>query len=276
MHPAGVVPGIQSETARREFSVAPEQVEEVVTPSRALTGVERLEIYAYYARLLECLREEFPGVRHAAGDEAFDAFAIGYLQERPSTSYTLSQLGASFPKYLAATRPERAPGEDDESFATWSEFLVELATLERVYSEIFDGPGVEGQKLLNPGELAAISSDDWIQARLVPVCCLRLIELRFPVHNYLAALKLKEEPSLPQPVETYLAVTRHDYSIRRIPLSRPQFRLLAALASGMPVGNAIAQAAQESDGSVDEFAGSLRNWFAGWTAEGFFQSIARS
>lgn len=278
MHPAGVVPGIQSEIARHECPVEPEQVDEVVMSSRALTGIQRLEIYAnaYYARLLECLREEFPGVRHAAGDEAFDAFAFGYLQERPSTSYTLSQLGAGFPEYLAATHPERAPGEDDESFATWSEFLVELTTLERVYSEVFDGPGVEGQTLLDAAELAAISPEDWAKARLIPVCCLRLIELRFPAHEYLTALKLNQEPSPPLPVETYLAVMRRDYVIRRIPLSRLQFTMLAALANGIPVGKAITQVAQEFDGRVDELAGSLRNWFAEWTAAGFFQSIARS
>jgi hypothetical protein len=278
MHPAGVVPGIQSEAAQHEFSIAPESVEEIVMPSRALTGIERLEIYAnaYYARLLECLREEFPGVRHAAGDAAFDAFAMGYLQECPSTSYTLSQLGGGFPKYLAATRPGRTLCDDDEPFAAWTEFLVDLATLERVYSEVFDGPGIEGQTLMDAAELAAISPDGWVNARLVPVCCLRLIPLRFPVHEYLAALKLKQEPSLPQPAETYLAVTRRDYVIRRIPLARPQFGLLTALVNGTPVGDAITQVAQEFGGRMDELTGSLRHWFTDWSAAGFFQSIVRS
>src|SRR5258708_5593053 len=94
------------------------------------------------------------------------------------------------------------------SQATRGAISVTPATVERVYSEVFDGTGVEGQTLLGAGEMAAISPDDWVDARLVPVCCLRLIPLRFPAHEYLAALKLKQQPSSPQPVETYLAMTR--------------------------------------------------------------------
>jgi hypothetical protein len=104
MHPLGIA----SAEARGQIDVGPDQAETVVTRSRALTALERLEIYgyAYYARLLECLREEFPVMKHALSEEVFDAFAVGYLQQYPSRTYTLFQLGTNFPRYLAETRPE--------------------------------------------------------------------------------------------------------------------------------------------------------------------------
>ncbi len=109
MNPHGVHAGVDSDDARHLIDVATDQVEAVVTRSHNLTALERLDIYhrAYFARLIECLRDEFPVILHALGDETFDAFALGYLQKYPSRSYTLNQLGTRFPQYLAETRPEQ-------------------------------------------------------------------------------------------------------------------------------------------------------------------------
>ncbi len=102
MHPVGIAEGIASAEARSHIDVGPHEAESVVTRSRALTALERLAIYgyAYYARLLECLREEFPVLKHALGEELFDAFAAEYLQQYPSRSYTLFQLGSNFPRFV--------------------------------------------------------------------------------------------------------------------------------------------------------------------------------
>ena len=69
-HPDGVVGGIESDGARRQIDVATENIEQVITPSQTLTSIERLEIYgnAYYARLLECLHDEYPALVHALGE----------------------------------------------------------------------------------------------------------------------------------------------------------------------------------------------------------------
>ena len=117
MHPDGVVEGMNSPAAREEIDAPAEEAERVVTRSKALTAVERLSIYgnAYYGRLLECMREEFPAVTHALGEETFDAFATAYLQNYPSRSYTLTQLGKNFPNFLVETRPEREEGEAEVS-----------------------------------------------------------------------------------------------------------------------------------------------------------------
>ncbi len=100
MHPVGIAEGIESDEARGQIDIGTSDVESVVTRSRQLTAIERLQIYgnAYFARLLECLREEFPVLKHALTEEVFDAFAVGYLQQYPSRSYTLFELGSNFPR----------------------------------------------------------------------------------------------------------------------------------------------------------------------------------
>ena len=87
-HPEGVAAGLDSQEARSEIDVVASQVEQVVDPSKRRTSIERIEVYAnaYYARLLECLRDEFPALFHAVGEEVFDGLAFGYLQAYPSTA----------------------------------------------------------------------------------------------------------------------------------------------------------------------------------------------
>jgi hypothetical protein len=268
MHPDGVAEGIASAAARNVLDVNPAEVENLLSRSRTLTALERLQIYgsAYYARLLECLREEFPVLLHALGEETFDAFAFAYLQKYPSRSYTLNQLGAAFPHFLTETRPVGAE-------ETWPDFLIDLATLEWNFSEVFDGPGVEGESLFDSAQLLAISAEEWTSARLVPVPCLRLLTLRFPAHRYYSAVRRQEGVEPPEPSETYLAITRRDYVVRHYPLERTAFVLLQQILAGKCVGEAIDAVAGSAEMDLDLLALRLQEWFRDWTAEGFFRAI---
>ncbi len=272
MCPDGVVAGIASESAREQIDVNPENVEEVITRSQAQNSVERLNVYAnaYYARLLECLTKEFPALVHAVGEETFSGFAFGYLQAYPSKSYTLNDLSRNFPKYLQETRP---PKENDSDQPDWADFLIDLATLGRIYSEVFDGPGVEGEQLLHTDDLLSIPSERQSEAKLIPVECLRLMRFRFPVHAYASAVRHEEAPEIPKPESTYLAITRIDYVVRRWSLSPLQFELLAALLEGYPLGEAIARAVDAADAQVEQLAAQLKEWFREWSAAGFFRAV---
>ena len=273
MHPVGVAEGIASAEARRHIDVGPDEAETVVTRSRALTALERLAIYgyAYYARLLECLRDEFPVLKHALGEELFDAFAAEYLKQYPSRSYTLFQLGTNFPRFLAETRPDQERTES--SAADWPDFLIDLATLELTFNEVFDGPGVERAPLLDAGQLLAILPERLLEARLVCVPCLRLLALRYPVHKYLTGVRRHEDPDPPGPAETCLAVTRRRYVVRHYELSPPAYQLLYALRGGESVGLAISRAVETAGPDLDRLQDNLWTWFHDWAAEGFFHTV---
>lgn len=267
-HPDGVVGGVRSSAARDEIDIGPGELGQVLTRSQALAAADRLGVYAnaYYARLLECLREEFPTLVHALGQELFDEFAVDYLQAHPPKSYTLQQLGLNFPRFLAET----CPADEDPA---WTTFLIDLAILERLYGEVFDGPGSEAQKLMSIERLAAIPNDVWATVRLIPAVDLHLVELRSPVHEYISAVRRNENPDIPSTAETLLAVHRRDFVVRRHRLTQPQFVLLDAILAGETVGEAIGKAADHvSDDGLD-FASDLRNWFRDWAAEGFFQTF---
>lgn len=125
-HPDGVRAGIASTDGLFQ-DVTPFAVERAILPSSEMSSIDRLGIYgrAYFGRLLECLRAQYPALRQAAGEEAFDGLAFGYLVAHPSSQYTLSNLGDSFEAYLAATRPSRSD-ESDASEPDFADFLIDL------------------------------------------------------------------------------------------------------------------------------------------------------
>ena len=292
-HPHGIAAGISSPEARTEIDVDPAHVESVITRSQALNSVDRLAVYgnAYYARLLECMRDLFPALVQALGAELFDSFAFSYLQQCPPHSYTLERLADRFVQFLEETRPKlrdltddtdeaddtgdlaaNADTDEDVLAAAWPDFIIDLARLEWTIDHVFDGPGVERQPPLTVEQLTSIPADQWPHARLEPVVCLRLLTFKYPVNGYYTAFRRGEAPPLPDACESFAAIARRDYIVRRFELSKPQFELLSALVSGRSVGEAIAQCT-DFCADVDSVATSLQNWFRIWSANGFFQQV---
>jgi hypothetical protein len=268
MHPGGVEVGTTSAPAREHLQIDANELNSVIAPSQSLSSAERLEIYAraYYARLIECLRAEYPMLLRAIGEDLFDQFAIDFLQRYPSTSYTLSHLGTKFPHYLREVRP--SAGEAD----AWPDFLIDLAELERLYSDVFDGPGIEKIAPLNATALQGLSAEQWAKTRLTPAPCLRLVSLDYPVHTYYRRLKKNEEARPPAKRTTLLAITRRDYVVRPLELDVTECGLLSALVDGQLLGEAISEIGSRCD-DFDAFAANLRGWFERWMSERFFIGV---
>jgi hypothetical protein len=307
-HPAGVAAGAASPAAQRLVRLDRGALEQLVRRSRRLTAEQRLEIYAnaYYARLLECLRDTFPVLAQVLGAEVFDSFAFDYLQRYPSRSYTLYRLAESFPRFLDETRPDQQPGPGaaGAAGAAWPDFLIDLATLELAIAEVFDGPGAEGEPLLAPADLLARQAGgDFAATRLAPVPCLRLLRFRYPVNAFFSSAmamrtrRLASSPELldspatseaasagtgaaaadlpiPDPGEEHIALSRTDYVVRRYSLTPFESTVLAALVAGATVGEAIASAAAASELPDDELAAQLDAAFRRWTVAGFFRAAA--
>lgn len=264
-HPNGVEAGVAAQAC---LSVTVETLETVVPRTSLQTSTQRLQIYAdaYFARLLEVLRSEFPALAHALGEELFAEFVAGYLQDYPASSYTLSDLGAKFPEHLVATRPPREADEPD-----WADFLIDCCRLERLYAEVFDGPGPEFwfDTAIQP-DWANIDPGEFAASRLVLAPWVRLIALRYPVHEYISATRRQESPQIPAPRATWLVVSRREYVVRRAPVPSAEFYLLTALRSGVPVGTALASLAA-SDGGDDITVDAVEGWFAAWAAAGYLE-----
>src|SRR6201998_4445168 len=75
---------------------------EIIKPNDRLTSFERLEIYnrQYWFRVLSAFAEDFPGLRAVLGERRFDAVAKAYINDCPSPSFTLRNLGSKLEAWL--------------------------------------------------------------------------------------------------------------------------------------------------------------------------------
>jgi hypothetical protein len=253
-------------TQPRGLMASAEEVEALVLPSARQTARERLAIYhqAYFARLLEVLREVFPVLLIALERETFDALALAYLEQHPPTAYSLNRLADQFVDFLRATRPPR----EDANAPDWADFMIDVARLETTIEEVFDGPGSEGAAPLDASALAALSSEDVGAQRLQLAPSVRLLASDFPLHDYYTAARRAESPPLPAPSPSWQVIYRRDFVVRRLPLTAPAFALLSALAQQQSLSLALEAALALS--SPADLAPQLPAWFQQWSAEGLF------
>ncbi|QDU77672.1 hypothetical protein Pan97_47450 [Bremerella volcania] len=268
-HVNGVAEGVHSPEAQEHIAVDASQIESIVTRSQRRTSAQRLEVYAhaYYARLVECLKSIYPLFAKTVGDELFDQFAITYLQQYPSRSYTLNRLGDRFPDFLEETSPTR--GTDQLGF---EDFLVGLAVAERSIDAIFDGRGIEQAEVFSPSQLEGISPESFAEAKFQMVPCLRLHSFPFPISNFITAIKQDTQAAIPEATPSWLALTRRDYIVRRVPLSRWEYHLLVRLTEGLSVSQSIEGAVIEVAPSED-ISELLAAAFRKFTTEQFFLAM---
>ena len=259
MHPRGAAAGLRSAPARRLLPQAVTGLGGVVLPSKALSSVERLDIYAhmYYARLLEILVAEYPTTRQILGPVAFAAAGREFLARHPSRHRTLNRLSEKFPGFLSRHLPR----------GHRNGLAVDVARIERAMEDVFDERRAEP---LTAAGFAAIGADEWQRVRLITVPALRFLKLRYPANDFMNAVRSGRKPRLPRPRATFAIVYRRGYQVYRRDQEPAQFRLLAALAAGRTLAQAVRASISGRPAGADRLAAALGDWFREWAAAGLF------
>ncbi len=245
-------------------STSSQQLEQLLEPSSRLSGTQRLAIYqrSYYLRLLKCMREQFPALCHALGEELFNDFAYQYLQALPSVSYTLYELGRRFPGYLEANRPDA--GQPDEQRESWVDFMVDLARYEFQLFAMFDAPGHEGKPF---------ASVDTADNRLLLQPCFALGNYRFPVAWYYHEVRKRNDAGFPHLERSPVALVRKDYLTHTFPLSIPEYTFLLALEANQNIETALEMVAGKLELPMNQVSSSWskpNGIRARWITAGFF------
>lgn len=198
--PNGLAAGL--ERARTEQGLA---IGAVVAAPPGVDPRTRLNIYAegYWLRLLACLHADYPALLRLLGEPLFEFFARGYLHHHPSTSPSLYDLGAAFPRFL---RRSQTGGP-----AARHRFPLELAALERAFTEALRSPGLEDEPPPVPLDptllLAGQSGTVGLPATT------RLVALSHPLSAFRPWLAGESPPGLPETGRDYAAVRRHRHHV---------------------------------------------------------------
>ncbi|MEA2078968.1 MAG: outer membrane protein transport protein [Pseudomonadota bacterium] len=68
---------------------------------------------------------------------------------------------------------------------------------------------------------------------------MRLVELDYPVNNYITAVREDRHLDIPLPAKTYIAVCRSNYKPWRVDLEPQRYALLSCLQQGKSLGEAL-------------------------------------
>jgi hypothetical protein len=233
----------------------------VVTPSDRMTANERLDVYrnGYKLRLVDCLRDDYPVLAGALGDEAFDELARAYIDRHPSNSPNLNYFGRHMPAFAR----EHA-----------SLFASELAALEWALVEVLHA---ETSPPLDVSKLQSLPLEEWAGVRFVKSDALRLFRFEHPVNAFFQARWVDEEDmAIPSPSPTAVAVYRKDTRLWRMDLTPAMASILFPLCEGATFGDALGKLEEEitDPDALAVAAQNLMVWFREWVDAGFFAAAS--
>ena len=247
------------------------RAEGVVAERRGLSAHERLAVYTggYVLRLLGCMRADFPALRGFVGDAVFDAFAQAYVITMPPASPSLYDLGADFPRFLEETKPKN--WALDEGISTMLDLPPELARLERARAEVMRAPGTEDdpQTAEDLSPFAVFGDGPTIQA----TPCLRLLEMKFPLVEFLRSSDTGEQIEPPAPRTSHVAVGRSNYRVHVEEISLWQFAFLKACEHPTSSYSAVKIAALESGRDPGQVLADVAIWLPVAFGLGFLQCV---
>ncbi len=270
-----LTPDFQMQQIDEQGRSVREIADSYIKPNPLLSSFDRLEIYnrQYWFRVIGAVSEDFPALNAVVGEKKFDALVLAYLQANPSTSYTLRDLSARLPAWLAAHPQMAAPRHHLAS---------EVARLEWAYVEAYDQASVIP---LGLADFAALGSDSTL--RLQPH--LQLLHLHYPVDEIVLAVR-RQTPELDivsnavsehrhtarvtvpkvRRANIHLAVHRFENSVYYRRIDREAFRMLSALRDGASIATALEQAFAGSRLSARTQADRTQAYFAHAAELGWF------
>ncbi|MFZ5468017.1 MAG: putative DNA-binding domain-containing protein [Myxococcota bacterium] len=238
----------------RASGVGRDEAERCFLGSPQMPVAERIEVYSnmYLWRLVDALREEFPKLAAAMGDEGFYELCESYVRAYPSEHPDLRHLG----RHLAQHLRDQDWGRSDFS---------DLATLEWARSEVFfEAPATSAS-----ASVLASLGEQFANARLKLIPALRLLRLRHDVVEVWRCLEDSRTVSPPSVRPTAVAVWRRDFDVFHTPLELDESLALERAMASRPLAEVCAAFEGRSAPAEAAFAA-----LGSWLAEGWVEAVS--
>lgn len=173
----------------------------IIISDEQLCASDRLDIYAnaYFYRLLEVLKEDYPATLAVISDSNFHNLVTGYLIDNPPTQPSIYYAGRKLPDYLRMHRLHNR----------WP-FIADLALLERTLLEMFHGPNADP---LQPSEMTAIPPDQWGEVKMRTHPASRSLDLEWHVEDVRRTVEAGDRWAPPSRGPLKLLVWRNDTAV---------------------------------------------------------------
>ena len=216
-------------------SSASEQGVRLLSKAAGLTAEESLSIYqqGYFSRLTDCLKADYPLLKSLLGGEIFSKFSYEYLQQHPSRTPSLFDLGGNFGIFLKSTQPDVS--NLPKTKQTLAQLPIELALFERYRTESMRAEGIE---TLTMSQQNQIESIDYTQvSKILSLTIktpktLRLMKSNFDLIKFAQNTHrnvFNEKIEYPPINKSFLAISRHLYQLQFVNHEAWQFSFFNAV-----------------------------------------------
>lgn len=254
--------------------------ERFIKPNDRLSAFERLEIYnrVYWFRILDCLYDDYPGLRAIVGPRKFMKLATAYLAKYPSVSFTLRNLGQRLEQFLR---------EEPHWIAPHRELALDMTRFEWAQVVAFDDPA---QPVITTDYILDTAP---AKLRLGLQPYLSLLELNYAVDKFFLAVQkrdsdvLRDEASntfeampstssrkkparLPKREHLHIVVHRYNNMLYYKRLEPEAFAMLQALRRGLTVEKACTNALASTRRPGIDWPTQIKDWFDNWSSLGWF------
>ena len=256
--PAGV-----EEAAGHERALQARGLEAVIAGSEGLSARDRLRIYAnaYFYRLLDIFKEDFPCTYTVLGDVNFHNLITGYLIEYPPSEPSVLYAGRHLPHYL-----ETISGPARTAVAHVP-FLADLARLERACIEVFHGADAEA---LEQKSLRGLTPESWpmLRIRLHPAA--QIFDIEWRIDALMTAIKQGQQWEPPERSSATLLVWRKQWRVYYRALGPGERAALKTAAGGADFASICASLASELESAigVTDLAAIINRMLTGWLRDG--------
>lgn len=206
--------------------------------------------HAYWARLVESLGVDFPGLKALAGDAGFERMARAYIAQHPSVDPSIRWAGRLLPEFLAKAAPYR---EDP--------WWTDIARFDWALAYAFDAADAPAASL---AQLAIVPPEFWGGLRLKPHPTLDAFEVSTPVDEVRPKLLADTAAAIDRNArrDGALMVWRIEYDLKFRTIDANEYSALAAARSGATFGDIceLLAARMAADQAVMIAAQILRGW----------------
>jgi hypothetical protein len=199
---------------------SPEFVAAIATGPR-LGREGRIQVYAeaYFSRLRDALRQDFPISARLLGADLFSLLVRDYVRAFPSDHPSIRYLGRALSGFIDRRLRESSG---------LPPYLGDLARLEWAMNDVFDA---EDADPIGAEDLGQIAPERWPELRFAPIPALILLESKWPLHQ----LCDEVDQSTLRPSPTNVRVWRdRDYQVFRASIDLREAEALRRMISHEP------------------------------------------
>jgi Putative DNA-binding domain len=253
------------EAVDKELVLGEGGLERIIITKAGVPACERLGIYgnAYFYRLHDILKEDFPCTYVVLGEVNFHNLITGYLIKHPPSDPSVLYAGRLLPYFLRTLM-----GTADLSIPKLP-FLADLAQLERAFIEVFHGRDAES---LGQDRLRAIPPDSWSSLRIRLHPATQIVDSQWRIDKLMSAIRDGNQWEPPELYSVAILVWRQNWRAHYRVLDPGESSALKAVASGTDFASLCAAAADELQASAADLPAIINRAFTRWIQDGILVS----